>query len=162
MSLSRLQTRSYPSWAVNTCLTTCTVHIGPLCVGFCLQRNLADLIEGACRLPPLRPLLCNHQTIYKTWQAHKEARQRPGAWHLNLHEALPFGGQVAKVGGAWVQTSPSLLSTKGFATRHRDGTIFIFLLHWPFCSFVWCDIDNANWCLFYHLDVVRNKNCLEK
>ena len=89
-------------WAVNTRLTTCTVHIGPLCVGFCLQRNLADLIEGACRLPPLRPLLCNHQTIYKTWQAHKEARQRPGAWHLNLHEALPFGGQVAKVGGAWV------------------------------------------------------------
>ena len=162
MSLSRLQTRSYPSWAINTCFNDLySTHGLPLC-RFLLAAQFADLIEGACRLPPLRPLLCNYQTIYKTWQAHKEARQRPGAWHLNLHEALPFGGQIAKVGGAWIQTSPSLLSTKGFVTRHCDGALFILLLHWLFCSFVWCDIDNANWYLFYHLDVVHNKNCLGK
>ena len=68
MSLSRLQTRSYPSWAVNTCLTTCTVHIGPLCVGFCLQRNLADLIEGACRLPTPPPIV-QLSDYLQTWQA---------------------------------------------------------------------------------------------
>ena len=73
-------------------------HGLPLCQ-FLLAAQFADVIEGACRLPPLRPLLCNYQTIYKTWQAHKEARQRPGAWHLNSARGLAIWRAGCK--GGW-------------------------------------------------------------
>ena len=161
MSLSCLQTCSPPSWTINIVLTTCTVHIGSPCVGSCSQRNFADHIEGACRLPPLRPLLCTYQTIYKTWQAHKEARQRPGAWHLNLHEALPFGGQIAKVGGGSNSDFPFLVeykrlcnSTLWWSTIYSPASLTLLLI-----CVMWH--RQCKLVMFYHLDVVQNKNCLE-
>ena len=87
MSLSCLQTRSYPSWAVNTCLTTCTIHTGPLCVGFCWQRNFADDIEGAADFL-LRPPIV--QTIRLSTRPDRQwgSQTRPGAWHLNSARGL--------------------------------------------------------------------------
>ena len=113
-------------------------HRPPLC-RVLLAAQFADVIEGARRLPTPPPLLCNYQTIYQTWQAigkPDKARcvafkfcTRPGhlasglqRWGLSLD--FPF---------------LVVVEYERLCNLHCDGTIFILLLHLPFCSFVWYD-----------------------
>ena len=141
MSLSCLQTRSYPflgrKYLFNDLYST---HGPPLC-RFLLAAQFADVIEGACRLPPLRPLLCNYQTIYQTWQAiRKPDKARCVAFKFCTRPGHLASG-LQKVGGSesrlplpcccWVRKALQLL----IVMEQYLFSCFIY----PFCSFVWYD-----------------------
>ena len=142
MSLSCLQTRSYPflgrKYSFNDLYST---HRPPLC-RVLLAAQFCRRYRGRCRLPT-PPLYCATIRLYQTWQA---MRKLDKAWCVAFKfctrpDYLASGLQ--KVGP---EPSSSLLSlsTKGFATFIMMEQYLFSCFYYPFAHL--CDMtQNANW-----------------
>ena len=157
MSLSCLQTRSYPflgrKYSFNDLYST---HRPPLC-RVLLAAQFADVIEGAADFL-LRPLYC--ATIRLSTRPDRQwgSQTRPGAWHLNSARGLAIW--LAGCKGGSKPSSSLLLLSKGLQpllwwNNIYSPALFTLLL----ICVIWLEMQIG---LFYHLDVAHNKNSLEK
>ena len=142
MSLSCLQTRSYPflgrKYSFNDLYST---HRPPLC-RVLLAVQFADVIEGAADFL-LRPPIVQTIRLYQTWQA---MRKLDKAWCVAFKFCTRPGYLASGLQKVGPEPSSSLLSlsTKGFATFIMMEQYLFSCFYYPF-SHLCVMTQNANW-----------------